>query len=47
MKILVGSKAAKTHIPSFRDRSDTDVLSTHKQVGVDGGVVPLELLSLF
>lgn len=47
LKILVGSKAAKTHIPSFRDGSDTDVFSTHKQVGLDSGVVPLEILFLF
>ena len=37
LKILVGSKAAKTHISSFRDGSDTDVFSTHKQAGLDGG----------
>lgn len=47
MKILVGSKAAKTHIQSFRDGSDTDVFSTQEHKDVDGGVVSLELLSLF
>lgn len=47
MKILTGSKAAKTHILSFRSGSDTDLFSTHKQVGLDSGCFPVELLSLF
>ena len=47
MKILVGSKAAKIHIPSFREGNDVDYWSLEKLWNCDSSIIPKEIVPLF
>ena len=47
MKILVGSKAAKIHIPTFREGNDVDYWSLEKLWNCDSSIIPKEIIPLF
>ena len=47
MKILVGSKAAKIHIPTFREGNDVDYWSIEKLWNCDSSVIPQKIFVLF
>ena len=47
MKILVGSKAAKIHIPTFREGNDVDYWSLEKLWNCDSSIIPKEIVPLF
>lgn len=47
MKILVGSKAAKIHIPTFREGNDVDYWSLEKITNCDSSIIPKEIVPLF
>lgn len=46
MKILVGSSAAKVHLPFFREAKDIDAWCREKILGVDYSVMPPEIFGL-
>ena len=47
MEILVGSKAAKIHIPTFREGNDVDYWSLEKLWNCDSSIIPKEIVPLF
>ena len=47
MKILVGSKAAKIRIPTFREGNDVDYWSLEKLWNCDSSIIPKEIVPLF
>ena len=47
MEILVGSKAAKIHIPTFREGNDVDYWSLEKLWNCDSSIIPKEIIPLF
>lgn len=47
MYIVVGSRAAKVHIPTFREGSDLDLWSVERIQDCDNSVVPQEVISCF
>lgn len=47
MKILVGSKAAKIHIPTFCEGNDVDYWSLEKLWNCDSSIIPKEIVPLF
>lgn len=47
MKILIGSKAAKIHIPAFREGNDVDYWSLEKLWNCDSSIIPKEIVPLF
>ena len=46
MKILVGSSAAKVHLPFFREAKDIDAWSREKIWDIDCSVMPPEIFGL-
>lgn len=47
MYIVVGSRAAKVHIPTFREGGDLDLWSVERIQDCDNSVVPQEVISCF